>query len=100
MIDVIVSGNCPHCVTQVEAMQKSFFTDEYRIISIDSREFNDGYGAQNLVNGVPFVVVKEQDGTVKYAAAGVHDGTVLRKIERSETPSPFNLRKARVALTT
>jgi hypothetical protein len=99
MIDVIVSNDCPHCHTQVEAMQKSFFTDEYRIINIDSTEFN-GYSAKNLIEAVPFVVVSGQDGTVKYAAAGVHDGTELRKIERAETPSPFNLRKARVALTT
>jgi hypothetical protein len=80
-------------------MQKSFFADEYRIISIDSTEFT-GYGSKELIDAVPFVVVTGKDGVVKYAAAGVHDGTSLRKIERSDVAPSFNLRKARVALTT
>lgn len=95
MIDVIVSSNCPHCVTQVEAMEKSFFTDEYRIINVDSTEFAS-YSSKEIVDAVPFVVVKKDDGSIRYAAKGVHDGTELRKIERgSGVSASFNLRKAR-----
>lgn len=94
MIDVIVSNTCPHCDTQVEAMQKSFFNDEYRIINIASQEFNT-YESKTMIDAVPFIIVKDRAGSVKYAASGVVDGTELRKIDRDTSPA-FNLRKARV----
>jgi len=79
-------------------MEKSFFKDEYRIIKADSTEFST-YEAREKVDAVPFVFVKKEDGSVKYAAAGVHDGTELRRIERSEPAKVFNLSRARAALT-
>lgn len=95
MIDVIVSDNCPHCEDQVSVMEKSFFKEDYRIIRLNSAAFAE-YDNKELIDAVPFVVVRETDGAVKYAAKGVHDGTRLWKIIRSE-PEAFNLRRLRSA---
>jgi hypothetical protein len=77
-------------------MQRSFFPDEYSIIN--SQEFNN-YLSKDLIDAVPYVVVRDAKGAVKYAAAGVHDGTELRQIERGTGGAPaFNLKKARAAI--
>lgn len=95
MIDLVISNDCPHCVKQLEIMKKSFFEDEYRIIS----EGSEAYGEYDaMAEGFPFLVVKDDDsGEVTYAAVGVHSGTQLRKIQRvgTDSPVPFNLRHAR-----
>lgn len=90
MIDVVISNSCKHCHTQLEVMQKSFFEDEYRIINADSSDF-EGYKHRDKVVGFPFIVVRDDNGKVKYADVGVHDGTELHKIERRQPVKPFNL---------
>jgi glutaredoxin len=97
VIDVIVSDDCPYCEEQLEVMQKSFFNDEYRVIKSGTEEFNE-YEGKGSVDAVPFVVVRNDDGSVKYASKGVHDGTRLRKIERQEPGEPFNWKRHREAL--
>lgn len=94
MIDVIVSDNCPHCDKQIENINKSFFSDEFRVVKLGSTEF-ERLEEKEIVDGVPFVVVRDMLGAVKYAAKGVHEGTELRKIDRSEPVAPFNLRRQR-----
>lgn len=96
MIDILVSNSCKHCVTQLDNMKKSFFDNEYRIINVGSKEF-DSYDLRGDVDGVPFVVVRDEAGKIKYARGGVHDGTELRKIERRQPAEPFNLRLAKAA---
>lgn len=96
MIDVVISDSCPHCETQLDVMRKSFFEDEYRIINSDSKEF-EIYDVKDDVIGFPFVVVRDEQGNIKYADAGVHDGTELHKIERRKPTEPFNLRRTTAA---
>lgn len=105
MIDVIVSNtSCPHCDAQKSIMQKSFFKDEYRIIDIGSEDFKS-YDLKEQVEAVPFIVVRGDDGSVRYAAKGKLDGTSLRQIERVGTIVPreevkeksFNLKEAKMA---
>lgn len=96
MVEVIVSDNCPHCEAQLDVMQKSFFADEYRIIKVGSVEF-DILPEKDEVDAVPFVLVRDDGGSVRYARKGVHDGTALRKIYRGHTTEPFNLRRVRAA---
>jgi predicted thioredoxin/glutaredoxin len=91
MIDVVISENCKHCNEQLEVMRKSFFDDEYRIVGIASPEF-ESLDCKDAVVGVPFIIVRGQDGRAKYKEVGLHDGTELRKIER-RIPEPFNLSK-------
>jgi hypothetical protein len=97
MIEIIISDDCPHCEQQLDVMQKSFFADEYRIIRVGSDEF-DRLPDRVAVNAVPFVLVRDDDGAVKYAGKGVHDGTELRKIDRRTSSEPFNLRRVRAAM--
>jgi hypothetical protein len=95
MLDIVVSDNCPHCEAQLEAVDKSFFHDEYRVIRVGSPEF-ETYPEKSRVNAVPFVIVRDGiTGAVKYAAKGVHDGTALRQIERRQPGQAFNLKSAR-----
>ena len=102
MIDVIVSNSsCPHCDAQRVIMQKSFFPDEYRIITTGTAEF-DGLDLKDKVDAVPFIVVRDtEDGSVKYAQKGKLDGTSLRQIERlgelATEEKVFNLREVRSA---
>lgn len=96
MIDVVISGDCKHCHEQLEVMKKSFFEDEYRIVGVGSPEF-ECLDCKEAVDGVPFIIVRGQDGRAKYAKVGLHDGTELRKIER-RIPEPFNLSRQK-ALT-
>jgi len=85
MIEVIVSNTlCPHCDTQKSVMQKSFFKEEYRIIEVGSEDFKS-YDLKERVDAVPYIVVRDDDGSVKYAGKGALDGTSLRQIERIGT---------------
>lgn len=97
MIDVVISDNCEHCHQQLYIMERSFFRDEYRIINASSADFAN-FDAREKVTGVPFIVVREENGDVKYSDVGIHDGTTLRKIER-RTPEPFNLRQAKTLVS-
>lgn len=82
MIEIVVSNNsCPHCDIQKRIMEKSFFADEYRLIEHGSAEFNE-YDMKEKVDAVPFIVVRQDDGAVKYASKGKLDGISLRQIER------------------
>jgi len=82
MIDVIISSSkCPHCDQQKAIMQKSFFQDEYRFIEIGSKEF-ETLDVKEKVDAVPFIIVRNDDGSIKYAAKGALDGTSLHQIER------------------
>lgn len=82
MIEIIVSDSCPHCEAQLEVMRKSFFEDEYKVIKVGSADFEP---RRSKVDAVPFVIVLDPEGEVKYANRGIHDGTALRKIERGAT---------------
>jgi glutaredoxin len=102
MIDVIISDtSCPHCDIQRATMNKSFFSNEYRIISLGSADF-ESYDLKEQVDAVPYVVVRDDEtGEVKYAKKGTVDGTSLRQIERvgsavREQPV-YNLRAIRQA---
>lgn len=81
MIEVVVSDSCPHCVDQIDVMKRSFFDDEYEIIKVGSAKFAS-YDLREAVIGVPFLVVRGEDGEVSYQGAGVVDGTTLRQIFR------------------
>lgn len=94
MIDVIVSDKCPYCEDQLDVMKKSFFEEEYRIINCTSDEFEKYDQRQNVI-GVPFVVVRDDDGEVTYSSVGIHDGTMLRKIQRRGPVKTFNMSVAR-----
>jgi glutaredoxin len=94
VIDVIVSDDCPHCEEQLDVMQKSFFVGEYRVIKAGTKEFEE-YENKSSIDAVPFIVIRGDDGSVKYAAKGIHDGTKLHKIERQGTSEPFNLKRHR-----
>ena len=95
MLEIVVSDNCPHCEAQLEAVDKSFFHDEYRILRVGSPEF-ETWPEKGLVDAVPFVLVRDgSTGAVKYASKGMHDGTTLRQIERRQPGAAFNLKQVR-----
>lgn len=105
MIDIIVSASsCPHCDAQKRVMEKSFFKDEYRIIEVGSKEF-DQLDVKEKVEAVPFIVVRNEDGSVRYADKGKLDGQSLHQIERVgavikeqevvQEKTTFNLRQSR-----
>ena len=99
MIDVIVSDMCPHCELQRIIMEKSFFSDEFRIINASSKEFNL-YDLKDKVDATPFIVVRGENGEIKYAKKGTVDGTGLRQIERLGKvveEKSFNLHDARMS---
>jgi glutaredoxin len=99
MIEIVVAKKgCPHCATQRAIMSKSFFGNEYRIIEAGTPDF-DAFDMKDKVQSVPFVVVRDETGTVRYAETGVVDGTTLRRLERGysgprqpATPKTFNLK--------
>ena len=78
MIYVIVSESCPACIKQKTAMTDSFFEDEYKVIFAGSEEFKE---YENIVDAVPFLIIKDDQGNVKYKSLGFHDGQQLRQIE-------------------
>lgn len=100
MIDIIVSNNsCPHCEAQVRIMEKSFFKDEYRLIEVGSKDF-EGYDLREKIDAVPFIIIRNDDGSVRYAEKGKVDGTSLRQLERIgkivREEKTFNLHQTRL----
>jgi len=99
MIEIVVAKNgCPHCATQKAIMSKSFFGNEYKVIEAGTPEF-DAFDMKDKVQAVPFVVVRDDEGKVRYAETGVVDGITLRRLERGysgsrppATPKVFNLK--------
>ena len=99
MIDVIVSDLCPHCQIQLGIMEKSFFPDEFKVIHSGSKEF-EAYDLKDKVDATPFIIVRGENGEIKYADKGTVDGTALRQIERIgkvAKEKTFNLYEARMA---
>ena len=105
MIDIIVSKVCPQCDAQRTIMQKSFFADEYRIIEVGTSEF-ENYDLREKIDAVPFIVIRDDNGSVKYADKGKRDGNELHMILRvgkviesstdfQFTEQPYNLRAVR-----
>ena len=95
MVDIIVSENCPHCEEQKSIMKDSFWNDEYRIISIDSAEFQT-LQEKPLVDVVPFIIIRDENGNVKQANKGRLEAIKIRRIMNSEVVA-FNLKTARQA---
>jgi glutaredoxin len=93
MVDVIVSNNCPHCTDQKVIMQDAFYHDEYRIIHIDSTEFQK-YTDKEIVDAVPFIIVRDEDGNIKHANKGQLEAIKIRRIMNSEG-NTFNLKTTR-----
>jgi hypothetical protein len=86
MVEIIVSGDCPHCETQAKIMRENFKDGEYRIIMDGSMEY-EGFDLKEQVDGYPFVVVTS-DGKVRHAASGVVGARELRAMESRR---PFNM---------
>ena len=107
MIDIIVSKVCPQCDAQRTIMQKSFFSDEYRVIELGSPEF-EKYDLKDKIDAVPFIVIKDDDGSVIYADKGKRDGTQLHQLIRTGEISDnadcmshaFNLKNVRTSMAT
>jgi glutaredoxin len=81
MIEMITAADCPHCLEQLAALKSGFFEDEYKVIEAGTDEF-EKYPEKDLVEGVPFIVVRGDDGVVRYAKLGKMSGEELRDIER------------------
>lgn len=98
MIDLIISdGMCPHCLVQEKIMKDKFSLDEYRIITAGTEEF-ENYDMKDQIDAVPFIVVRDSAGHVKYADKGIRDEKFLRNIEnegKGKLEKVFNLREAR-----
>jgi len=96
MIDIVVSDGCPFCPKQLEVMQKSFREGDYHVIRTGTKEF-DEYELNESIDGFPFVVIRDKEGRVRYAAKGYMDARQLdARIARYSGPNRgFNLRKAR-----
>jgi predicted transcriptional regulator len=63
-------------------MKKDFFDDEFVVIDIESKKFASYQDRQLVEEGVPCVVVRGEDGIVRFAHNGVVDSSELRQIER------------------
>jgi hypothetical protein len=74
-------------------MKSGFLNDEYRIIRVESEDFNS-FDLKDRVSGVPFVVCRDDHGNVTYAKAGVVETEQLRRIANT---LPFNFRRLRAA---
>jgi len=82
MIEVLSSRQCPFCEKQIDALKKDFFGDEFVVIDIESKRFASYADPQLADEGVPCVVVRGEDGIVRFAHNGVVDSAELRQIER------------------
>ena len=82
MIDIVVSDGCPFCPKQLEVMRKSFREGDYHVIRTGTKEF-DEYDLNESIDGFPFVVIRDKEGRVRYAAKGDMD------------PGKLDARKAR-----
>ena len=98
MIEVIVSNsNCPHCETQKTIMKDSFYSDEYKLIQIGSQEFEAlEQDVKEQIDAVPFILVRDEDGDLRYADKGNVEAIKLRRILNAEK-RVFNYRTARQA---
>jgi len=82
MIEVICASDCPFCIEQLEIMKGSFFEDEYRVFDAGHRKFASYPNPELADEGVPCVVIRGEDGVVRFAHNGVIDGDELREAER------------------
>lgn len=96
MIDVIVSDNCPHCDQQKVIMRDAFDREEYRLIQVGSFEF-DALDVKELIDVVPFILVRDEGGEIKYANKGNLEAIKIRRIMNSDQ-NTFNLRNHRRAV--
>jgi hypothetical protein len=94
VIDIIVSDDCEHCEKQIENVTKTFSQNEFRIIKVGSVEFQD-LAEKEIVDAVPFIIVRDHLGNAKYAALGVHEGIELKEIRDKKSIPVFNLRRHR-----
>jgi thioredoxin-related protein len=74
----------------------SMDSSNYQVIHEGTKEFEE-YDLNKQIDGFPFLVIRDDDGQVLYAAAGYMDARQLgSKIERlSGSSRAFNLRRAR-----
>ena len=79
MIELIISKGCDPCKKQLEIIEKNFAPKEFSIIAVESEEFNK-YADKELVEAVPFIVIKEGNGNIKYAGKGIHEAGQIRKL--------------------
>jgi len=95
MIEVIISGDCPHCAEQKKIMEQ-MRPGEYRIIQYESSDF-DSYPDKAIVDTVPFVIVRDANGRIRMAKCGVFSAEELRGINDGPATTPFNLRRNRLS---
>lgn len=93
MIDIIVSSNCQFCDQQKEIMKEAFDYDEYRIINIESPEYQK-LDDKDAIDAIPFIFVREENGHLKYAQKGMLPAIKLRRILNAEV-APYNLHTVR-----
>jgi len=82
MIEILSSHSCPYCDKQIELMKKEFFDDEFHVVDVEDAKFASYADRQLADEGVPCVVVRGEDGIVRFAHNGVVEPTELRQIER------------------
>ena len=100
MIEVIVSGSaqaCPHCESQIKNVRSAFSEQKYRIIELGTEEFNQ-YDLRERVDAVPFVVIRDDSGKIKYAQKGRLEEGTIRRIQKSNLYKTFNLRETRATV--
>ncbi len=91
-IECVLSNDCEYCSKQLEEI-KRFNNSQVRIIKLNSQEFND-YQDKDLVEAVPFVLIRKDNGDIKYAGKGLHDYEKLCElIGNSDEVPAFNLKK-------
>jgi hypothetical protein len=94
VIELVVSEDCHFCEEQAGILRANFAPRDFRIITTGSMEF-ESYDLAGMVEIVPLVVIRRKNGSVAYAAEGLHAAGELRRIiESSQSPS-FNLRRSR-----
>jgi len=82
MIEILSSHSCPFCDEQIESIRRDFFEDEFIVIDVENKKFASYADPQLADEGVPCVVVRGEDGVVRFAHNGVVSSTELRQIER------------------
>ena len=95
MIEIVVADGCPRCVDQ-KAIMKNFSDEEYRMIDANTDSFAT-YKYAGMIDAVPFLVITDDEGRLRYARKGVLPEKEIRRISSTKGPEPFNLRKARSA---
>ena len=82
MIEIISSNDCPFCDGQIKIMKEAFFDDEFTVVNAESKEFASYADAELAKEGVPCIVVRGEDGVVRFAHNGMMEAADLRQIER------------------